>query len=123
MELKGNDIIVSKDVLKLFKNSVRVIDDWHLQGIIAIDPSMLIKLQKVLPEMFGKNILEKYSISIAYKGKDIKKDFHKAGFAFNEERLIDKIYLAGIPVSWQLLKKAGIDHKKFDVLLSPKNMR
>jgi len=123
MELKGNDIIVSKDVLKLFKNSVRVIDDWHLQGIIAIDPSMLIKLQKVLPEMFGKNILEKYSISIAYKGKDIKRDFINAGFEFKEERFIDKIHLAGIPVSWQLLKKAGIDHKKFDVLLAPKNMR
>lgn len=122
MKSNGNDIMVSKEVLKLFKNSVRVIDFWRTQGIVAVDPKILVKLQKVLPEMFDKSILDKYNISIAYKGKEIKKDFAKMGFEFKEERFIDKIQLGGIPVSWQLLKKAGIDHQKFDVLLTPKQM-
>jgi hypothetical protein len=123
MKSNENDIIVSKEVMKLFNHSVRVIDNWHTRGIVAIDPKILGRLQKVLPEMFDKSIMEKYNISISYKGNEMKNDFAKMGIEFKEERFTDKIQLGGIPISWQLLKKAGIDNQKFDVLLTPKQMQ
>ena len=50
----------------------------------------------------------------------MKDDFVKLGFEFNESRIINNINYHGIPVPWQLLKNAGIDNKKFGIILTPK---
>ena len=121
MKSNVNDIIVSKEVLKLFKNTVRVVDNWHTTGIVATEPKILSRMQKFLPEMFDESIMKKYDIAIGYKGKEIKNDFARLGMEF-PERFTDKILICGIPVPWQLLKKAGIDHQKFNVILTPKQM-
>jgi hypothetical protein len=120
MKTTKEDIVLSKEVLNLFKNNVRIIDKKHLSGIIAIDIHMIERLKKVLPEMFDESIMKKYDISIGYTGKDIKKDFAQMGIEYNEKRIIEHIRLIGIPVPWQLLKKAGIDNQKFNVVLTPK---
>lgn len=118
MNPKTKDIIVSKEILNLFKNNVRIIDKRHLAGMWPVDVFMLKRLQDLLPQMFDKNILEKYDLAIGYKGKDIKGDFAKAGIKYVDDRIINHILIHGIPVPWQLLKKAGIDHQKFEVVLT-----
>jgi hypothetical protein len=116
-----NDVIVPKELINLFKNSIRIIDKKHLAGMWPVDARQLKKLQAVIPELFAEaNIMNKYDIAITYQGKTMKNDFSKVGVDFIEDRIIKDLYIHGIPVPWQLLKKAGIDSKKFNVILTPK---
>jgi len=115
------DIVVSKEILNLFKNSVRIIDKKHLAGMWPVDIRQLQKLQTLLPKLFmEENIMKRYDIAIAYNGKTIQKDFPKIGLVHIDERIIIPIHTQGIIVPWQLLRKAGIDHKKFNIVLTPK---
>jgi len=122
MKPKRKDLVVSKEILDLFKNSIRIIDKKHLVGIWPVDARQLKKLQTVLPDLFmDENIMKRYDIAIAYKGKTIKNDFSKIGLEFNEERII-RYPLFGIPIPWRMLRIAGVDHKKFNVVLTPKEL-
>ena len=86
-----------------------------------IDLKQIAKLQKMLPELFGDEaIMKKYDIAITYNGKSMKVDFQKIGLDLIEERRVHDILIYGIPVPWQLIKKAGIDNKKFNIFLTPK---
>jgi hypothetical protein len=120
MEKQVNDILVSREVLKLFKTSVRIIDKKHLAGIFPIDPGLLIRLKKTIPEMFNDSILKKYNVAVGYQGKTIQSDFAKLGIQEKEIRIENNIWICGIPVPWQMLRKADIDYKKFNVYLTPK---
>jgi hypothetical protein len=115
------DIIIPKELLILFKNSVRIIDKKHLAGMWPVDLKQIAKLQKMLPELFGDEaIMKKYDIAITYNGKSMKVDFQKIGLDLIDERRVHDILIHGIPVPWQLIKKAGIDNKKFNFILTPK---
>ena len=115
------DIVVSKEILGLFRNSVRIIDKKHLAGMWPVDVRQLVKLKEMLPQLFmDENIMKKYDIAIGYQGKTIKNDLPKLGVELVDERIIKDIFIHGIPVPWHLLRKAGIDYKKFDIVLTPK---
>jgi hypothetical protein len=117
------DIVVSKEILGLFKNSVRIIDRKHLAGMWPVDARQLIKLKDMLPQLFlDENIMKKYDLAIGYNGKTVKKDLPKLGVELVEDRIINDIFIHGIPVPWHLLRKAGIDYKKFDIVLTPKQL-
>lgn len=118
------DIVIPKEMLELFKNSIRIIEKNHLAGFWPPDLMELKKLQKSIPELFGNAaIMKKYDVAITYNGKSMKNDFSKMGFDFSNDRIVTDIFIQGIPVPWRLLKNAGIDHKKFNVILTPKEMR
>ncbi len=115
------DIIIPKEMLDLFKNTTRIIEKNHLSGFWPPDMHNLKQLQKMMPELFGNEaIMKKYNVAITYVGKSMKNDFAKMGFEFNEARIVNNVLIHGIPVPWQLLKNAGIDHKKFNIMLTPK---
>jgi hypothetical protein len=121
MTIIKKDIIVPKEILNLFKNSVRIIDKKHLAGMWPVDIGHIKQLQKVLPELFANEaIMKRYDIAITYNGKSMKGDFSKLGLDLIEGRIKNDIFIHGIPVPWQLLKKAGIDHQKFSVYLTPR---
>jgi len=107
----------------MFQNSIRVIDKKHLAGYWPVDFRQLKQLQKVLPELLGSEALaKKFDLAIAFKGKPIKSDLNKSGFEFIGDRILPDIWIHGIPVPWPWLKKAGIDYKKFNVVLTPKGL-
>jgi len=120
MEPKKNDVIVSKEILNLFKNSVRIVDKRHLAGIFPINPELLERLRKKLPELFDESILKKYDIAIGYQGKAMKADFLRFGIDELDKRIVKNIIIQGIPVPWQLLKKANLYDEKFNIYLTPK---
>lgn len=119
--MEKRDIIVSKELLNLFKNSVRIIDKKHLAGIWPVDLQQLRKLKELLPEIFlDKAIMKKYDLAIGYQGKTVKNDLQKLGVDLVDTRIINDIFIHGIPVPWHLLRKAGIDYKKYNFYLTPK---
>ena len=120
METKVNDVLVSKEVLNLFKNSTRIIDKLHIRGIRMIDAQLLKKLNEKLPEVCTESIMKKYNLAIGYQGKTVKEDFAKMGIANIDDRILSDIWIHGIPVPWQLLNKAGIDYKKFNMYYTSK---
>lgn len=121
MKTVYKDLVVSKEILGLFQNSVRIIDRKHLVGMWPVDARLLTKLRPMLPELVGdENIMRKYDLAIGYNGKTMKNDFSTIGLDLIEDRIVNNILIHGIPVPWQMLKKAGIDNKKFDVTLTPK---
>ena len=120
MDIKINDVIVSKEILILFKNSVRIVDKKHLAGIFPIDHELLAKLRDKLPELFNDSILKRYDIAIGYQGRAMKADFMKFGIDEMDKRIVNNIIIRGIPVPWQLLKKANIYNEKLNIYLTPK---
>ncbi len=115
------DILIPKELLELFKNSVRIIDKKHLAGMWPVELKYLKQLQKKMPELFGNEaILKKFDFAISYNGKSMKNDLSKIGIEIIDERKINNILIHGIPVPWQLLKKAGVDHQKINITLTPK---
>jgi hypothetical protein len=121
MNIIKKDIIIPKELLILFKNSVRIIDKKHLSGMWPVDLKQIGKLQKIMPELFrDEAIMKKFDLAVTYNGKSMKVDFHKIGLDLIDERRVQDILIHGIPVPWQLIKKAGIDNKKFNFILTPK---
>lgn len=118
---KNGDIVISKELLVMFNNNVRILEKHPTGGMWPVDISHIKRLQKVLPQLVEQEALQKqYELAIAHKGKSLKADALKSGIAFDAQRIVNKVQLIGIPVPWTLLKKAGIDHKAFDVVLVPK---
>lgn len=123
MKPNVGDVVVSKEIIDLFKNSVRIIDKRHLYGMWPVDVKDIERLQVFFPEIFEKSdIRERYNIGIGYRGKTMKEDFSKLGFDFEEE-LVRKLPPVTIPIPWHFLRRAGIDHRKFNFYLTPKEMK
>lgn len=121
MKPEPKDILVPKEILGIFKNSVRIIDKRITAGMWPVEARQFARLRKIVPELFSEaNIMNRYNFAVTYTGKKIQNDLVRNGFEFEEKRIIKNIFIYGIPVPWQMLKKAGIDHKKINVILTPK---
>lgn len=153
--VKAKDIVISKEILRLFKNSIRVVDRLHPAGMWPVDMLKLKELQERLPELLkDKDIANRYDIAVIYKDKvlreksvsrkrgslsirtvekeplklkligsagiKVQKDFSKLGLVSIEDRIVKNIPLCGLLVPWRYLKKVNIDHRKFDLILTPK---
>ena len=153
--IRVKDIVISKEVLALFKNSVRIVDCLHPAGMWPVDMLKLKELQEKMPHLLkDREIMRKYDIAISYKDKvlrersalskkrgsrirveknkiekvelagtagvKIQKDFSKLGLVSIDDRIIRRIPLCGLLVPWRYLKAAKIDHRKFDLILTPK---
>lgn len=117
------DLTIPKELLNLFKNSARIVEKKKLAGFWPPDLQILKELEKSLPELFANEaIMKKYDVAVTYTGRAMKNDLKKMGLLFNEERIVKDFFVHGIPVPWQLLKKAGINHQKIGVILVPKEM-
>jgi hypothetical protein len=115
------DLVIPREMLNEFKVSIRVIDKRHWQGIWPIDLRIRKVFEQRFPELFkNKYFQENYDMAIVYKGKNLKKDIAKFGFDAIETKVYERIFLRGIPVPWDLLRKLNIDHKKFDVMFTPR---
>jgi hypothetical protein len=121
MATTKRDIIIPKEMQDVFKNSIRIIDKKHLAGFWPVDLMHLKQLQKMIPELFrDEAIMKKYDIAVTYTGNNMKADLSSIGIESINDRLIKNIFIYGIPVPWQLLKKAGVDYKKINIVLTPK---
>jgi hypothetical protein len=153
--IRVKDIVISKEILALFKNSVRIVDRLHPAGMWPVDMLKLKELQERMPGLLkDKEIMQRYDVAITYKDKvlrekstlikkrtsriridqnkiqkveiagsagvKIQNDFAKLGLVSIEDRIIRRIPLCGLLVPWRWLKKANIDHRKFDLILTPK---
>ena len=81
------------------------------------------QLQKVLPEIIGNEALaNKFDLAIGYKMKPERNDLAKSGLQVIADRIVPDIWLVGIPIPWILLRRAEIDHRKFEIVLTPKGL-
>jgi hypothetical protein len=117
----NKDLVIPKELIPLFKKNLRIIDKHKLSGFFPPDILQFEKLKKLLPELLGQpQIMQKYDLAIEYKGKSIKADFSKLGIEIHESRIVSNIFINGIPVPWTMLRRAGIDHQKIGLYLTPK---
>ncbi|HOX74459.1 MAG TPA: hypothetical protein PLB27_07070 [Bacteroidales bacterium] len=117
------DILIPKEILNGLQNSVRIIDKRHLAGYWPVEFRQLKQLQKVLPEIIGNEALaNKFDLAIGYKMKPERNDLAKSGLQVIADRIVPDIWLVGIPIPWILLRRAEIDHRKFEIVLTPKGM-
>ncbi len=117
------DILIPKEILNGLQNSVRIIDKKHLAGYWPVEFRQLKQLQKVLPEIIGNEALaNKFDLAIGYKMKPERNDLAKSGLQVIADRIVPDIWLVGIPIPWILLRRAEIDHRKFEIVLTPKGM-
>jgi hypothetical protein len=115
------DLVIPREMLNEFRVSVRVIDKRRWIGIWPIDMRIRKIFEQQFPELFrNKNFLENYEMAIVYKGNNLKKDIEKFGFGAIETKIYERMFIRGIPVPWELLRKMHIDHKKFDVMFTPR---
>lgn len=118
-----NDIIIPKEILNGLQNSIRIIDKKHLAGYWPVEFKQLRKLQELMPEILGSEALaRKYDLAIGYKVKPVRGDLAKSGLQFLEDRVVPGILIRGIPVPWTFLQNAGIDNRRFEVVLTPKGL-
>ncbi|HOB85451.1 MAG TPA: hypothetical protein PKX27_08295 [Bacteroidales bacterium] len=117
------DILIPKEILNGLQNSVRIIDKRHLAGYWPVEFRQLKQLQKVLPEIIGNEALaNKFDLAIGYKMKPERNDLAKSGLQVIADRIVPDIWLVGIPIPWILLRRAEIDHRKFEIVLTPKGL-
>lgn len=117
----SKDIVIPREILNSLPNSVRIIDKKHLAGMWPVNLSHIRQLQNKLPSLFkDESVMNKFNLAITYKGKAMKTDFSKAGIDLIQDRVLPDILINGIPIPWQFLKKAGIDYRKFEIILTPK---
>jgi hypothetical protein len=124
MGIKLNkEIIIPPELLKLFKKDpIRIIDIVRTPGMWPIDPWLLEKFKKMMPELFNnRTIMKKFDVALTYKGNTMKADLAKIGIDL-PNRIWDDWQLQGFfaPPKPILMKKAGINQKKFKVFLVPK---
>ena len=121
--LKAN-IVINARILDKFKGSVRIVDKRYWAGIPAIDAKILEKLRAKLPEIVGdKEIAEMYDFAVVAPTREFSKDFKDLGIKEFSVRIKELKSVRGIPVSWHLLKNAGLDYNKINVVLVPKAVR
>lgn len=117
------DILIPKEILNGLQNSVRIIDKKHLAGYWPVEFRQLKQLQKVLPEIMGNEaIANKFDLAVGYKMKPERNDLAKSGLQVIADRIVPDIWLVGIPIPWILLRRAEIDHRKFEIVLTPKGL-
>jgi|WetSurMetagenome_2_1015567.scaffolds.fasta_scaffold545002_2 hypothetical protein len=120
MKPNAKDIVISKEILDVFRNSVRVVGKPSV-GIYPLEARQLLRIKELVPELFANEaILKKYDLGLSYRGKTMKADFAKLKIEFSEDRII-KIPLVTVPVPWQMLKRANIDYRKIGLCLTPKH--
>jgi hypothetical protein len=54
--------------------------------------------------------------------KPERNDLAKSGLQVIADRIVPDIWLVGIPIPWILLRRAEIDHRKFEIVLTPKGL-
>lgn len=117
------DILIPKEILNGLQNSVRIIDKKHLAGYWPVEFRQLKQLQKVLPAIMENEALaNKFDLAVGYKMKPERNDLVKSGLQVIGDRIVHDIWLVGIPIPWLLLRRAGIDHRKFEIILTPKGL-
>lgn len=114
-------IVVTPKVLELFGGTARIIDRRYWIGLRRIDKDILKQLQSRLPEVFNnKEISSSYDVAVVSTTRVYSKDFKDLGIKEFAPRYKELHNVRGIPVPWYLLKKAGFDYNKINVVLVPK---
>lgn len=117
-------IVINARVLEKFKGSVRIIDKKYWAGIPAIDAKLLEKLRTKLPQVIGdKEIASMYDFAVVAPTREFSKDFKDLGIKEFSVRIKELKSVRGIPVPWYLLRDAGFDYNKINVILVPKAVR
>lgn len=115
------DLVIPKELLNEFRVTVRVIDKKHLAGMWPVDA----RIQKIFQERFPRlyendSILRNYDLAMVYKGRKLKSDLKKLHLDFEKLKIRDDIIINGIPVPWTILRKLNINHRRFDLIYTPK---
>ena len=115
-------IVISEEILRLFKDEARIVNKKDWIGLFALKAKYIKELQLKFPELMSEKIAMHYDFSIGYSGTTAKSDFAKFSHTLPEEKVQKYKLIQGIPVPWRLLQKAGLDYKKFNMLLTPKQI-
>ncbi|PKQ63132.1 hypothetical protein BZG02_10240 [Labilibaculum filiforme] len=68
--IRVKDIVISKEILSLFKGSIRIVDRLHPAGMWPVDILKLKELRERIPELMkDKDIMKRYDVAIVYKDK------------------------------------------------------
>lgn len=115
------DLVIPREMLNEFKVSVRVIDKRKWAGMWPVDARIHKLFEHRFPKLYANTTFrENYDLALVHRGKNLKKDIGKLGLELDQSKVFDRVIINGIPVPWTLLKKMDIDHKKFDVVFTPK---
>lgn len=119
------NVLVTKELITLFKNQVRIIDIKHPDGIWPVDIRQLKRLRTLFPELLDDKILKGYDVVVTYSGKNMEEDFKRLEIQMPLVRTLPKnVPSVGIPADLrflQVLKKyrEGLE-KEMEVFMAPK---
>ena len=126
-EIKSSDVLIPKELLEHFGKRTKIVFRVPLAGIYPLPLKEFGRLVDSIPHVFkNDNVLKTFDVAINMKIKKPTPDIFKIpevltlGLDKSKIRLVDDILINGIPVPWQIIKKAGIDHNKVKVLLVPR---